>query len=129
LGQLRYFLDIEIARGAEVIVLSQRKYVLDLLTETCMLGCRPAVSPIDVKTKIGADAGEHVDRERYQRLIGILIYLCYTRPDISFAVNVVSRYMHDPRKGHMDTVYHIMRYLKSAPEKWPDFQEEWEHKH
>jgi Reverse transcriptase (RNA-dependent DNA polymerase) len=117
LGQLRYFLGIEIARGAEGIVLSQRKYVLDLLTETGMLGRRPAVSPIDVKTKIGADAGKQVDRERYQRLIGKLIYLCHTRSDISFAVSVVSRYMHDPRKGHMDVVYHILRYLKSAPGK------------
>jgi Reverse transcriptase (RNA-dependent DNA polymerase) len=65
LGQYRYFLGIEIARGAEGIVLSQRKYVLDLLTKTYMLGCKPAVSPINVKTKIVADAGEHVDRERY----------------------------------------------------------------
>jgi Reverse transcriptase (RNA-dependent DNA polymerase) len=117
LGQLRYFLGIEIARGAEEIVLSQRKYVLDLFTETGMLGCRPAFFLIDVKTKIGADAGEHVDRERYQRLVGRLIYLCHTRPDISFAVSMVSRYMHDSRKGHMDAKYHILRYLKSAPGK------------
>jgi hypothetical protein len=82
-----------------------------------MLGCRPAVSPIDVKTKIGADAGEQVDRERYQRLVDRLIYLCHTRPDISFAVNVVSHYMYDPRKGHMDIVYHILRYLKNASGK------------
>jgi hypothetical protein len=91
--------------------------VLDLLTETGMLGCRPAVSPIDVKTKIDADAGEQVDCERYQRLVGRLIYLCHTHPDILFAVSVVSRYMHDPRKGHMDVIYHILRYLKSAHEK------------
>jgi Reverse transcriptase (RNA-dependent DNA polymerase) len=91
LGQLRYFLRIEIARGAKVIVLSQRKYVLNLLTKTDMLGCRPAVSPIDVKTKIGANTGEQVDHERYQRLIGRLIYLCHTRPDISFAVKVSSQ--------------------------------------
>jgi Reverse transcriptase (RNA-dependent DNA polymerase) len=65
LGQLRYFLGIEIARGAEGIVFSQRKYVLDMLTETNMLGCRPAVSPIDQKSKLSAEAGELVDRERY----------------------------------------------------------------
>jgi hypothetical protein len=51
----------------------------------------------------------------YQRLVGRLIYLCHTRPDITFVVCVVSRYMHDPRKGHMDAVYHILRYLKSTP--------------
>jgi Reverse transcriptase (RNA-dependent DNA polymerase) len=117
LGQLRNFLGIEIARGVEKIILSQRKYVIDLLTETDMLGCRFVVSPIDVKTRIGADAEEQVDRERYQRLINKLIYLCYICPDISFIVSVVSRYMHNPRKGYMDALYHILRYLKSAPRK------------
>jgi Reverse transcriptase (RNA-dependent DNA polymerase) len=117
LGQLRYFLGIEIARGAERIVLSQRKYVLDLLTEIGMLGCRPAVAPIDQKFKLSAEVGEPIDREMYQRLVGRLIYLSHTRPDKSFAVNVVSRYMHDPREGHMDAVYQILRYLKNAPGK------------
>lgn len=117
LGQLRYFLGIEVARGEEGVVLSQRKYVLDLLKETGMLGCKPATSPIDQKFKLSAEAGEPVDRERYQRLVGRLIYLSHTRPDISFAVSVVSRYMHDPRKGHMEVVYRILRYLKSAPGK------------
>jgi hypothetical protein len=91
--------------------------VLDLLTETGMLGCRPAVAPIDQKFKLSAEAGEPVDRERYQRLVGRLIYLSHTRPDISFAVSVVSRYMHDPREGHMDAVYQILRYLKNASGK------------
>jgi hypothetical protein len=99
--------------------------VLDLLTETGMLGCRLAVSSIDVKTKISADAGEQVDRERYQRMVGRLIYLCHTRPDISFGVSVVSRYMHNPKKGHMDAVYHILRYLKSAPGKGQIFRKNW----
>jgi Reverse transcriptase (RNA-dependent DNA polymerase) len=65
LGQLRYFFGIEIARGAEGIVLSQRKYVLDLLTETGMLGCKPAGAPIDQKAKLSAEAGEPVDKDRY----------------------------------------------------------------
>ena len=117
LGLLRYFLGIEVARGAEGVVLSQRKYVLDLLKETGMLGCRPVASPIDQKIKLTELAGEKVDRERYQRLVGRLIYLTHTRPDISFPVSVVSRYMHDPRKDHMDAVYHILRYLKGAPGK------------
>ncbi|XP_020270762.1 uncharacterized protein LOC109845935 [Asparagus officinalis] len=117
LGLLRYFLGIEISRGAEGIILSQRKYALDLLKETGMLGCKLATTPIDQKFKLGAEAGEPVDRDRYQRLVGRLIYLSHTRPDISFAMSVVSHYMHDPRKGHMDAVYQILRYLKSAPGK------------
>jgi Reverse transcriptase (RNA-dependent DNA polymerase) len=63
LGQLRYFLGIEVARGAEKIILSQRKYVPDLLSETGMLGCKHAVSIIDVKAKMSVDAGEQIDRE------------------------------------------------------------------
>jgi Reverse transcriptase (RNA-dependent DNA polymerase) len=65
LGQLKYFLKIEVACGAEGIVLSERKYVLDLLKETCMLRCKPAVTPIEQKTRLGAEAGEPVDREWY----------------------------------------------------------------
>jgi Reverse transcriptase (RNA-dependent DNA polymerase) len=103
LGQLKYFLRIKVACGG--IVLSQRKYVLDLLKETSMLGCKPAVTPIEQNTRLGAEAGEPVDQERYQRLVGRLIYLSHTRADISFAVSVVSRYMYDPREGHMDAVY------------------------
>jgi Reverse transcriptase (RNA-dependent DNA polymerase) len=113
--QLRYFLGIEMARGGEGIVLSQRKYVLDLLGETGMLGCKPTTSPIDVKAKMSADAREHVDCERYQRLVGRLIYLSHARFDILFVVSVVSHYMHDPRKDHMDAIFYILRYLKSAP--------------
>jgi hypothetical protein len=79
--------------------------VLDLFTETGMLGCRPSVAPIDQKFKLSVEAREPIDRERYQRLVGRLIYLSHTRPDISFVVSVVSRYMHDPREGHMDAVY------------------------
>jgi hypothetical protein len=93
-----------VARGIEKIILSQRK--------TDMLGCKPVVSPIDVKVNMSADVEEQVDHERYQRLVGRLIYLCHTHPDISFAV---SCYMHDPRKYHMDAVFYILRYLKSAP--------------
>jgi hypothetical protein len=58
-----------------------------------------------------------VDKRAYQRLVGRLIYLCHTRPDISYVVSVVSRYMHDPRTRHMEVVYQILRYLKGTPGK------------
>ncbi|XP_066377442.1 uncharacterized mitochondrial protein AtMg00810-like [Miscanthus floridulus] len=117
LGQLKYFLGIEIARNPKSIVLSQRKYVMDLLSETGMLGCRPVSTPIDSNHKLCAESGNPVNKERYKRLVGRLIYLCHTRRDISYAVSVVSRYMHDPRSGHLDAVYRILRYLKSCPGK------------
>ncbi|XP_044334532.1 uncharacterized mitochondrial protein AtMg00810 isoform X1 [Triticum aestivum] len=114
LGPLRYFLGVEIARSSKGVILTQRKYVLDLLNETGMLGCRPIASPMDRNHKISALSGDPVNKERYQRLVGRLIYLCHTRPDISYEVSVVSRYMHDPRVGHMEAVYRILRYLKGS---------------
>ena len=75
------------------------------------------VVPIEQNHRICAQYGDPVDKERYQRLVGRLIYLCHTRPDITFAVSVVSRYMHDPRSGHLDAVYRILRYLKNSPGK------------
>ena len=91
--------------------------MLDLLTETGMLGCRSITTPINKNHKLCAESGDPVDKGIYQMLVGRLIYLCHTRPDISYAVSVVSRYMHDPRAGHMDVVYRILRYLKSSPGK------------
>jgi Reverse transcriptase (RNA-dependent DNA polymerase) len=115
LGHLRYFFGIEVARGPKGIVLSQRKYVVDLLKEMGMLGCKSVSTPIDQKSKLSAEAYEPVDKERYQRLVGRLIYLIHTRLDISFAVSVVSRYMHDPRKGHMDE---CTREGINIPKEW-----------
>jgi hypothetical protein len=64
-----------------------------------------------------AHSGDLVDKGAYERLVGRLIYLCHTRPDISYVVSVVSRYMHDPRTEHMEVVYQILRYWKGTPGK------------
>ncbi|CAL5418427.1 unnamed protein product [Camellia sinensis] len=117
LGSLRYFLGIEVARSDKGIFLSQRKYILDLLEETGMLGCRPADSPIEANHHLCSGVGDLVEKERYQRLVGRLIYLSHTRPDIAYAVGIVSQFMHEPRAPHLDAVYRILRYLKSAPGK------------
>jgi hypothetical protein len=117
LGHLHYFLGIEVAYGVEGTFLSQRKYVLDLLAETRMLDCKPASTPIEQNHRIKADDGESIDKYKYQRLVGRLIYLSHTRPDIAYAVSVVSRYMHNPCTSHMKAVRRILRYLKGCPGK------------
>ena len=101
LGSLRYFLGIEVARSRQGISISQRKYTFDLLKETGMLGCEPGDTPMDPYNKIGTrkDASL-VDKGQYQRLVGKLIYLAHTRPDISFAVSLVSQFMHNPTEEH-----------------------------
>ena len=116
LGPLRYFLGIEIARSRHGISMTQRKYILDLLSDTGMMGCRPASTPMDPNIKISSESGELLsDPSSYQRLVGRLIYLTNTRPDLTFAVSVVSQFMHAPRTSHMEAVHHILRYLKTCP--------------
>ncbi|RVW96936.1 Retrovirus-related Pol polyprotein from transposon RE2 [Vitis vinifera] len=88
LGNLKYFLGLEVARSRKGIIVSQRKYILDLLKETGMLGCKPIDTPMDSQKKLGIEKeSTPVDRGRYQRLVGCLIYLSHTRPDIGFAVS------------------------------------------
>ena len=116
LGSLRYFLGMEIARTRNGIAVIQRKYVLDLLKETGLLGCKPVSTPIDPNIKLGnVKESKPVDKGRYQRLVGKLIYLSHTRPDICFAVGVVSQYMHSPFQEHYDAVLRILHYLKGCP--------------
>ncbi|CAL9022112.1 unnamed protein product, partial [Prunus brigantina] len=118
LGGLKYFLGIEVARSQQGIFLSQRKYVLDLLTDTGMLDCKPADTPIIQNHHLGEYPDQvPTNKERYQRLVGRLIYLSHTRPDIAYAVSVVSQFMHSPSEDHMNSVLRILRYLKSAPGK------------
>ncbi|CAN6710086.1 unnamed protein product [Malus baccata var. baccata] len=118
LGDLKYFLGVEVASSSRGIFLSQRKYVLDLLKETWMLGCKPVDTPIVEKHYLGIYPDqEPVDKGRYQRLVGRLIYLAHTRPDIAYAVSVVSQFMHSPSVDHMAAVMRILAYLKSAPGK------------
>ena len=78
LGQLKYFFGIEISRGPKGMFLSQRIYILDLLKETGMLGCRPAATPIEHNHRLSKDVGTPVDKECYQRLVGRLISLSYS---------------------------------------------------
>ncbi|WVY94335.1 hypothetical protein V8G54_033423 [Vigna mungo] len=115
LGKLKYFLGIEVAYSKKGIFISQRKYVLDLLKETGKLGCKTSTVPIEQNHKMGCEESVPVEKAKYQRLVGKLIYLSHTRPDIAYAVSVVSQFMHDPRERHMQAIDKILQYLKSSP--------------
>jgi reverse transcriptase-like protein len=118
LGQLKYFLGIEVLRSRKGIFICQKRYILDLLAETGMLGCKPANTPIVVNHGLQTvEGGEAADREQYQKLVGKLIYLSHTRPDIAYAVGVMSRFMHQPQIQHMEAALRILRYLKRTPGK------------
>ncbi|KAL0392174.1 UNVERIFIED_CONTAM: Sucrose transport protein SUC4 [Sesamum radiatum] len=90
LGRPRYFLGIEIPHNKHGVSLSQRKYACDLLQEAGLLGTKPVDTPMDSNLDFWNDDGNYLeDKTKYRRLVGKLIYLIVTRPDISFAVGLV----------------------------------------
>ncbi|KAD7478957.1 hypothetical protein E3N88_02093 [Mikania micrantha] len=116
LGPLKFFLGIEVARTKNGMVLSNLKYTLDILEETGMMGCRPSSFPMEKNLKLGTcDEEPCVDSNQFRRLIGKLLYLQATRPDITYAVNVLSQFVGDPRQSHMEAANRVLRYLKSTP--------------
>lgn len=118
LGELKYFLGIEVCRLDEGLFISQRKYTLDLLQETDMMECKPATTPLEdgykVVRKGEKEAEPYEDVHGYRRLVGKLIYLTLTRPDICFAVNQASQHMKAPKVHHWNIVNRILRYLKGS---------------
>ena len=118
MGGLKYFMGIEVARSQRGIFLSQRKYVLDLLLEVGLLESKPTDTPI-VQNHGLREFSDQVPttKGRFQRLVGKLIYLSHTRPNIAYVVSVVSQFMHCPSKDHMGAVIQIFYYLKSSPGK------------
>ncbi|PNY15374.1 putative LRR receptor-like protein kinase [Trifolium pratense] len=118
LGDLKYFLGIEVSRSKQEFFLSHQKYVLDLLAEIGNSVCQPVDTPIEVNHGLSILPDKiPTNKERYKRMVGKLIYLTHTRPDISYAVSVMSQFMHNPSEQHMCAVNHILAYLKSSPGK------------
>jgi len=117
LGQLSYFLGLEVLHIAEGIFLCQRKYVKDLLKETKIDNSKPFKVPLMPNLKLYAHLGQPLeDPNRFRRLVGKLIYLSITRPDISFAVQFLTQFMSSPIDAHMKEAYHFLRYLKATSE-------------
>jgi hypothetical protein len=117
LGSLKYFLGIEMDHSSKGLFLNQRKYIVDLLHEVGMTDSKPAHTPLKSNLKLNFEGEPLSDISMYQRLVGKLIYLTITRPDITYAVSLVSQFMHSPTSLHLTIVKRILRYLKGTVTK------------
>jgi hypothetical protein len=86
LGSLHHFLDIQVRRDSNGLVLSQHQYILDLLTRAGMSDCQPCYTPVDTGSNLFDDGDSFSNPTLYRSITGALQYLTHTRPDISFAV-------------------------------------------
>ena len=90
LGHLKYFLGLEVACSAEGFYLCQRKYCTDVVTEVGILVCKPAGFPMDKRHGVSLAKGSPFpDPERYRRLVGRLVYLAATRPDLTYSIHII----------------------------------------
>ncbi len=112
LGEMNYFLGLEVSQRKSGIFLSQHKYAIEVLRQFCMDQCKAVATPMNTGEKLKEEDGSGAtDVGRYRSLVGRLIYLTHTRPDISFAVGLVSRFMHSPTTHHFEAAKRILRYI------------------
>jgi hypothetical protein len=115
MGPLNYFLGVEVVSTFIGLFLSQHKYVRDLLSKTSMVGAKDVSTPLSTGISLKLDDGTaSVDSTEFRRVLGSLQYLSLTRPDIFFAVNMLSQFMHKPTTTHWTVVKNLLRYLKQT---------------
>ena len=115
LGELKHFLGLEVERTKGGIFLCQQKYTQDILEKYGMLDCKPVSTPTEVNARLCSTDGKDLeDVTMYRGLVGSLIYLTLTRPDVAYALSVVSRFMQNPKKYHLEAIRRILRYIKGT---------------
>ncbi|KAI3685502.1 hypothetical protein L6452_34750 [Arctium lappa] len=116
MGELTFFLGLQVQQKSDGIFICQSKYVQDILTKFGFSDSKPASTPMETHKQITTDLeGEDMDVHHYRSIIGSLMYLTASRPDIMFPVCVCARFQVRPKQSHFQAVKRIFRYLKGQP--------------
>jgi hypothetical protein len=117
MGLLQFFLGLQIKQSKEGTFVHQAKYTKDIVRKFKMEDSKAMATPMSTTTALDADEeGEHVDQKEYQSMIGSLLYLTVTRPDIQFSVCLCARFQASPRTSHRQAVKRIFKYLRHTPD-------------
>ena len=116
MGELTYFLGLQIKQTEKGISICQEKYLMNLLKKYELTDCSSVKTPMVPPNNLGPDlTGKSVNQTQYRGMIGSLMYLLASRPDIQFSVCLCARYQADPKESHLTAVKRIIRYLKGTP--------------
>jgi hypothetical protein len=116
-GMMHYFLELEVSQRTDEILLSQGKYTIEILKKFEMTNCKPMATPMVMNLKKLSETSSNsgkIDPHLYRHLIGSMIYLVNTRPDICYAMSILSQFMSQLRQTHWIAVKHVLRYLRGT---------------
>lgn len=115
---MKYFLGLEVSKSYAGIFLNQRKYACDILFDTGMTAVKPSLVPIKRNHQLIDNESEPLNQKdivAYRRLVGRLLYLTITRPNLSYRVHILSQFISKPRADHLQAAYKMLKYIKAAP--------------
>ncbi|KAL0417203.1 UNVERIFIED_CONTAM: Retrovirus-related Pol polyprotein from transposon RE2 [Sesamum latifolium] len=116
LGTAKYFLGIELARSSHGMLATQTKYISDIIKDAGLIQAKNTNTPLPTGVKLTSDCGCLLtDPSKYRRLVGRILYLGFTRPDVSHAAQQLSQYLQHPCQSHWDAAVHLVKYLKGNP--------------
>lgn len=115
LGEMNYFLGLEVQQSRQGIIISQSKYAKEILRKFQMIGCKSSGTLlVSGRQLYKEDRAEKLDSTKYRSLVGCLLYLSASRPDIRHATSLLSRYMHSLSELHFNVAKKVLRYVKGT---------------
>ncbi|KAI5333503.1 hypothetical protein L3X38_023634 [Prunus dulcis] len=117
LGLLYHFLGMRVVQNDKFIFLHQKKYAMKVIERFGLKGCKSVATPLVANERLcKEDGSEMADESEYRQIVGSLLYLTATRPDIMFASSLLARFMHNPTRKHMGTAKRVLRYVQGTLE-------------